>query len=126
MRRGNAVLDRPRRGVVVVAWRGLGQYLDRGPLQDNPLLQVLWLLDRLRKDVEPSDRLEQRLAGYVLDQFDLRELDAQSAHEFSQHLGVAVGQLAQIEAIPRRRVGMASTATVAAARSPYFLSRSGW
>jgi hypothetical protein len=45
--------------------------VDRGDVEDDPLLRVTWVLNRLRSDLDPSERVERTLPGYVLDQFDI-------------------------------------------------------
>ena len=49
----------------------LGQYVDRGPVEDDPVLRLAWSLYRLRIDLDPSEGPAYAVPAYAIDQFDM-------------------------------------------------------
>lgn len=49
----------------------LAPYIDRGPLLQDTLARASWIMGRTERALEPGYKPEQRLIGYVTDQFTL-------------------------------------------------------
>jgi hypothetical protein len=52
----------------------LAGYIDRGPLDGDPLARAAWIFDRTVKALDPSERPERVLIGYAIDQFTLHSV----------------------------------------------------
>lgn len=85
----------------------LGELVDRGAAERDPLVHLAWVLLRQYLLLDPDEKPENRLIGYVVDQFDLRAVSPDAvmhALDAGPYRGSRYARIIVLESLGRLRL----------------------